>query len=86
MVFGKKINISSCSSIGGIGIENDNFKRRDSLASRNSHFSYNSVCQSGRLHIFNDNSNIHHKNSIAKIILKKEDASGSNNSIIDKDN
>ncbi len=66
MVFGKKINISSCSSIGGIGIENDNFERRDSLASRNSHFSYNSVCQSARLHIFNDNSNIHHKNSIAK--------------------
>jgi hypothetical protein len=36
MVFGKKINISSCSSIGVIGTENDNFKRRDSLASRNS--------------------------------------------------
>ena len=34
MVFGKKINISSSSSIGMIGTEND--WRRDSLASRNS--------------------------------------------------
>lgn len=38
MVFGKKINISSASSIGLLGAttENENIKRRDSLASRNS--------------------------------------------------